>query len=51
MITDFAYWVDVDIAHFQKLKKKKRQEKERKSLGTSLETLEYFFYKYYATVK
>jgi hypothetical protein len=31
--------------------KKKRKEKEKKSWGTSLETLEYFFYKYYATVK
>jgi len=47
MITDFPCWVDVDIARFQKYKKKKEKskftkkrgkEKERKSWGTSLKT-------------
>jgi hypothetical protein len=47
MITDFPYWVDVEIARFQKYKKNEKnqnlqkktgKEKERKSWGTSLKT-------------
>ena len=60
MITDFSCWVDVDIARFQKykknnkknqnLQKKRGKEKERKSWGTSLKTLQNFSYKYHATL-